>query len=360
MTEERALLQARAYALIEALHDGQRDDPTRDQLIHDIAQYQRQHVPPYRRLSDARAQSPGQAAMPTDVFRYCRVAAHPASEDIRVFTSSGTTESHRSHHHFKDLGLYAHAARTAARFALFPDRKRMPLLVLAPHESETRQSSLSYMLSRFEEWFGLGSATWAWQENELQPGALIRAAKCAKTSREPLAILGTAFAFMHAEDALGKTRFRLPSGSRIMYTGGFKGRSRAVEPEEFRALLSQRYGVRDPWIVGEYGMTELSSQLYETPLREVAHGSKPTARRYWIPGWVRARSVDAESLVTLAPGDEGLLRLDDAANLDSCVAIQTSDLGQVDDSGLLVNGRNPNAVPRGCSLSADMALGGDT
>jgi len=105
-------------------------------------------------------------------------------------------------------------------------------------------------------------------------------------------------------------------------------------------------------------MTELSSQLYETTLREVAHGKKPTARRYWVPGWMQASAVNAETLASVAPGEVGLLRLDDSANLDSCVAIQTSDLGRVDSSGLVVHGRNPDAVPRGCSLSADMALGG--
>ena len=105
-------------------------------------------------------------------------------------------------------------------------------------------------------------------------------------------------------------------------------------------------------------MTELSSQLYETTLREVAHGKKPTARRYWVPGWMQASAVNAETLASVAPGEVGLLRLDDSANLDSCVGIQTSDLGRVDSSGLVVHGRNPDAVPRGCSLSADMALGG--
>ena len=41
-------------------------------------------------------------------------------------------------------------------------------------------------------------------------------------------MLGTSFALVHLLDALGDDTFRLPRGSRVMQTGGFKGKSREV------------------------------------------------------------------------------------------------------------------------------------
>ena len=62
--------------------------------------------------------------------------------------------------------------------------------------------------------------------------------------------------------------------------------------------------------------------------------------------------------VTSVEGDAvGLLRLDDCANLDSVCCIQTADLARRVEDGIVVLGRAPGAVPRGCSLAADQALG---
>jgi hypothetical protein len=233
----------------------------------------------------------------------------------------------------------------------------MRLIFLAPSEREAPHSSLSFMLSRFADWFGLGDATWAWRDDALLPNTLSRALRCAQITREPVAILGTSFAFVHAEEALDKARFKLPRGSRIMQTGGYKGRSTEVSPAELLTLLSARYGVRDSSIVSEYGMTELSSQLYEPTVRQAVMKLPTGTRRFWVPGWVRASVVDPESLLPRDDGTEGLLRFDDVANLDSCVAIQTSDVGVIRDGEVMVLGRNAGSIPRGCSLSADIALG---
>ncbi len=62
----------------------------------------------------------------------------------------------------------------------------------------------------------------------------------------------------------------LPAGSRIMETGGFKGRSRVVERATLYAQASQRLGVPVDAIVAEYGMTELSSQYYDAFASRVA------------------------------------------------------------------------------------------
>jgi hypothetical protein len=346
-------------ALIERLADGQRDDAARDALIEAVCECQAVRVPAYAKFAGAEARRPAGRlpALPTDVFRFARVAAHDPSEDVRVFRTSGTTSGQRGAHPLRDLSTYDHAARVAARYALFPDRERMRLIVLAPSEIELADSSLSYMLARFQEWFGAEGSLYVWREQRLDLLALSDALERAHDERVPVALLGTSFAFVHAEDGLGTRRFQLPEGSRIMQTGGFKGRSRNVEPSEMLSLLAARYGIAEPFIVEEYGMTELSSQLYGTTLRQAVLGQAIDARRLWVPGWVRAEPVDPSTLVVVPRGERGVLRIDDLANVHGVTAIQTADLAQAQDDGIVVLGRAPDAVARGCSIAVDEWLG---
>ena len=141
-----------------------------------------------------------------------------------------------------------------------------------------------------------------------------------------------------------------------MQTGGYKGRSREVDSEVLLGAISHRYGIAAPFIINEFGATELSSQLYETTLREAIYGP-PGPRRLWVPPWVRATPVDPDTLRPVEGDTVGILRIDDTANLDSVCCIQTADLAKRVDDGIAVLGRAPGATPRGCSLAADQALG---
>ena len=349
----RAALKGRIEAQIARFEAGQRVDArTRDELIEDLAAWQATRIPEYGRLQRHGTWPP---ALPTDVFRFRRIAAHPEAEDLRVFRSSGTTSSERSVHVYRDLSLYDFAARAAARHMLFPDVDKMRLVMLAPHEDEARDSSLEYMLARFAEWFGT-ECTWVWRHGALDIELLAKQLRDAEASGQPLAVLGTSFAFVHAEDGLRDRRFELPPGSRIMQTGGYKGRSREVDRGVLLEAIHARYGVAAPRIINEFGATELSSQLYDTTLRE--HIYEPAGpRRLWVPPWVRATPVDPDTLHPVEGESVGVLRIDDTANLDSICCIQTADLARRLDDGIVVLGRASGATPRGCSLAADQALG---
>ncbi len=367
MSDPRPALHTRVRALIEQLACGARDDAARDALLLALARYQTRTVLPYGRYAGARlsarrldldaltdvAQIP---ALPSDAFRYARISSRAQSEDVRVFQSSGTTQEARSHHPFQDFSLYDAAAQAAARYALFPDRERMALLILAPHERELPDSSLSYMLARFLEWFGDDASTHVWPLEGAELERLVARLVRAKQAGTPVALLGTSFAFVHALDRLGERRFALPLASRIMQTGGFKGRTRELAPAAMRAQLSATFGVPDDFIATEYGMTELSSQLYDLGLRSALCGEAPRARRLWAPGWLRVSVVDPDTLLPLPHGQEGLVRIDDCANLDSIAFIQTADLGISHADGLELRGRASSAVERGCSLTADDLL----
>ena len=336
MEEQRSGLRKRIFKLL-ANPDHEPPEAyarTRDALLADIAAFQAQHVPAYRRLVKARGIG---AALPTDVFRHARIAVHPASKNVRVFRTSGTTVAARGAHHFRTLELYDLVAKAWARQMLFGESPAR-LVVLAPSETEVPDSSLSYMLSRFGEWFGPLYRVWP-----IDARTLTRVLD----TRERTIVLGTSFAFVHAEEALGTQRFELPAGSRIMQTGGFKGRSREYDKAEMQTMLANRYGLSESQVIGEYGMTELSSQAYET--------TSEGPRHYRFGPWVRIDIVDP---VTLEPTDDvGLLRVDDPANLDSCCMLQTADRARRVGDGFELLGRARGAVPRGCSLAVEEALG---
>jgi hypothetical protein len=184
-------------------------------------------------------------------------------------------------------------------------------------------------------------------------------------------LLGTSFSFVHWLDRLDQhgERYDLPKGSRLMDTGGYKGRTREIPAPTMRARYARRLGLDPAYCVNEYGMTELCSQYYDASLSERvarAGDERGTARqaaagdgaprRKVAPPWMRTRVVDPETLAPVVPGARGLLQHFDLANLGSVVAVQTEDVGCAVDDGIVVEGRAPAAPPRGCSIALDMLL----
>ena len=361
--DRRDALASRVKALIASAAGGREVAMERDALLLDIARLQAETVAPYARLLAACKMDPRDArhpvelaAVPTDVFRFARVAIHGADRDVAVFRTSGTTSGQRGAHHFADLSLYDASARAWAKAMLFADVEQVRLISLIPPSAEAADSSLSYMVDRFADWFGAPSHEGGiWHAVAGGRPDAERLATCLDRARRdglPVGLLGTSFAFVMAEDVLGERRFALPRGSRLMQTGGFKGRTREVEPTALRWALAQRYGVAETAIVAEYGMTELASQLYETTLVEPAG-----ARVYRAPPWVRLEVVDPERLRPVPTGQVGILRIEDPANLDTAWALQTADLArQTGAQEILLLGRDPSAQPRGCSLAVEEML----
>jgi hypothetical protein len=288
--------------------------------------------------------------VPTDVFKFARVACFPEASCVRVFETSGTTQEVHGRHEFADLSLYAAAAETAAGSWLLPGSGYRCVLLAEPEELAPT-SSLSFMLARFAARWHQGSADpWVVRRAALDSGAVAAVLTAACSEGMPVALLGTSFSFVHLLDALRDRRWRLPPGSVAMPTGGFKGRSREIEPGVLRGMIGEAFGLHETDVLGEYGMTELSSQGYEA--RREGRAS------YRVPPWVRVSMVDAVTLREVPRGEVGLVRVVDLMNLGSAVAIQTSDLGRMDadGDGFVVLGRAPGATPRGCARAMDAAL----
>lgn len=288
----------------------------------------------------------------TDAFKTARIATFAPEREARVFYTSGTTRDVRGRHAFETTELYETAAIAAARRWLLPEA-RYRFVFLAESEEDNPHSSLGAMLAMFARAWGVTDSVFCVEKSSLDVAKARAMIDRAVADGERVALLGATFAFVHYWDAVGvEGDVRLPMGSVVMPTGGFKGRSRELAPDELMREIQDRFGVARAQVVQEYGMTELSSQAYE------AHREGVEPGRYVCPPWMRVDAVDPETLEVLPQGEEGILRVIDLANLGSCVAIQTADLGVVYERGFVVNGRMPGATPRGCARALDALLSG--
>jgi hypothetical protein len=208
-----------------------------------------------------------------------------------------------------------------------------------------------------------GSATLA-HAGAVDWPALQRALRAAHADREPVCVLGTAFGWIQVLDAAARDGFaiELPERSRGFETGGYKGRSRTLSRPALHAALAARFGVPANYIVSEYGMTEMGSQLYTLGLRRALTG-EPGADDAWsYPAWLRPRLVDPDrgmgvDLDAVAGVDFGLVMHHDLANLTSVAHLLTGDLGRRDGVSFELAGRRSNAPMRGCGLVDEPALG---
>lgn len=350
------------HARVRAFIAGESTDRF-EALALEIAAFQRARVEPVGRLAKARlGAAPARSleeipALPTDVFRLRRVAAHPPSLDVRVFETSGTTQGAetKGRHPMRTLVTYEAAAMAHAARFLFPDVRLARALVLAPSSRDAPSSSLSFMIDLFVERLGLEARATVGATGAIDFEAVTAQARACAEAPAPALVMGTAFAFVHAIDRLASAPVRLPAGSVAMLTGGFKGRSREVPEGELREGIARWLGLDPERIVGEYGMTELSSQLYEPRIGAPAGFRAST---YRAPSWVRVAAADPITLAPLPSGQEGIARIVDLANIDSSIAIQTQDRVVVDASGdVLLLGRLPGAIARGCSLAIEDVLG---
>lgn len=231
---------------------------------------------------------------------------------------------------------------------------KMRMLFLGPTAEDFPNSSLGYMFSEIRKEFGDEKSAVFFSPTGVDAEGLQQALENASQARAPIFILGTALALLECMEKFAQTgrKFQLPPGSRLLDTGGYKGRQIEVSREAFQQRLSETFGVPREYLLNEYGMTELSSQFYASRLPGIPNYTSrftPYASHF-PPPWVRVAAADPETLKILPAGEIGLLRIFDLANVDSVMAIQTEDLGRAWQDRIELVGRATGAELRGCSL----------
>lgn len=359
-------------------HEPERDaDSEFNALAMELFKLQYDSVSPYRTWCESKGVKPPSVshwsqipAMPTAAFRELELTCLPIEQRHAVFHSSGTTRHQPSRHWHNELSLGLYEASLLAWFQphLVPEHgrdKQCPLqwLALTPPPNLAPRSSLVHMLGAVISRFGSGKAVFAGRPASDNAWLLDVDSACAmldeaEVENAPVCILTTAFHCLELTSSLverGK-RIRLPLGSRLMETGGYKGRSREVSKQELYDMVRDRLGITPEYCVSEYGMTELSSQAYDWVAGKTSRSSSglshETARCFRFPPWARIQVISPETSRPVYQGETGLLRICDLANVYSVMAVQTDDLVVLRNHGFEFLGRKTGSEPRGCSLMA--------
>ncbi len=346
-----------------ALRDARREPF--EKLALDIALYQRDHMEGLVRLHPEPPRSLEEIpAVHAEAFRLTRVATHPEELDIAVFRTSGTTQNESGRHPTRTLVTYEKLALLLAERTLFSSiADKAVVVALAPFPGNPPTSSLGTMMRLFmERWDGrkltvdpTGSAFDVADPSRwlATPGidvdGLVRACKVARARSEPLVVLATSFALAALIEALDGEPLPTPTRTTVMLTGGFKGRVAEIRGDELRRKVAALFRTPEENLVGEYGMTELTSQLYDSP-------GAPGV--YAPPPWLRVIPVDPETGAATPRGTPGLARFVDLGNIDSSVIVQTEDLVVETDRGFELLGRRTGSTVRGCSLPFEGLLRG--
>ena len=383
-----------------------------DALARELFALQFKYNPAYAKICRARMVTPERVghwtqipAVPTAAFKELELTCLPPDERTVVFHSSGTTKQTPSRHYHcqESLKIYETSLWSWFEQNILSDLRftihDLRLICLLPPPELAPHSSLVHMFETVRQELGAPESAFvgqidsngAWtldfsaaidalapsavrsrssrgNEAQIETGDEVRASlrRLLPPQRvtKPVLLLGTAFSFVHLLDFLTEKNlhFNLPTGSRVMETGGYKNRSRSMPKTELHALITERLGVPPENIICEYGMSELSSQAYvpgaPASSRRISAGKttelagwKPALPgRFRFPPWARAQIVSPETGQEVADGETGLIRVLDLANVFSVMAIQTEDLGIRRGGGFELIGRARLAEPRGCSL----------
>lgn len=317
--------------------------------------HQVRHNPAYARFCQSRGRTPATVrrwqdipAVPVNGFKQLTLSCTRVDACERVFMTSGTTggEENKGRHYHPDLRVYDASMRRHFADSAGPLPIRMAILF--PDEAALPNSSLAHYLQLCRDDFSLGGGAHYWTPEGMELDDLLAFLRSAREQQQPVALLGASYSFVHLMDALAELDedSRLPAGSWLLDTGGFKGRSREIPIEQFYAQLSRVFGVARESCLNMFGMTELSTQCYDR-----GNAVVPSVKRG--PHWMRTRAVDPLSGASVPEGQPGILVHTDLANYNSVISILTEDLGIIGDGGFRLLGRAQGAEARGCSLAVE-------
>ncbi len=288
-------------------------------------------------------------ALPTSAFKEYEVSSIRSGERTAVFHSSGTTGQtpSRHFHHERSLAIYAASLLPWFERNFFGGHSAaMKLVFLTPED--VPGSSLVHMFKIVRRHSGGPESVFTGRVNADASWSIdMEGTLAALEGGQPVGLLGTAFSFVHFLDYMAEIgrRIVLPKGSRVMETGGYKGRSRELPKRQLHEMISRSLGIAKAEIITEYGMSELSSQAYDR------------GGIFHFPPWARGQVVSPETGAEAGEGQTGLLRVFDLANIWSVMAVQTEDLAARRGNGFELLGRSAESEPRGCSLMPESKNG---
>lgn len=354
-------LDQEILALIQRGVNQPKDDGIFNVLALEIFKYQYKYNLPYQHFCQAVSTHPSSIKnwrqiplVPTWVFKETVLASFPRQKAKKVFYTSGTTLKKSGRHYLENLILYEHSLWVNFKAHFLIENEKWPLLILTPSPLEAPHSSLCHMMGVLQREMGSLKNPYFIHQGTLQIERLKNTLRHFCKIGKPVLLAGTAFSIVHFLDhtIAKKWKIKLTCGSRLMETGGYKGKSRELSKIRLYHLIEDTLGVPQTHIVNEYGMTEMGSQFYDNSFIN-ANLLRKEPRFKTIPPWVRTRILNPHTLEEVPVGEIGILAHYDLANRSSVIAILTEDIGINMKDGFEILGRAPQVESRGCSLALE-------
>ena len=288
-------------------------------------------------------------AVPINAFKDFDLTCTSTSHCERVFMTSGTTRGDiKGRHYHPSLLVYDTSMRLNFAQHLMSEKSKVRMGILFPTVDMMPNSSLAHYLRLALEHFGTPDSRYFMGPGGLDIQGLAQTLEDVEKIGEPIALLGASYSMVHAMDELVAKglSFKLPASSWLFDTGGFKGQSREIEMDSFYTQLSNTFGLPRSHCFNMYGMTELSTQLYDA-----GNSTTPSIKRG--PHWIRTRVIDPISGQDMPKGERGILVHTDLANYNSVTTLLTEDVGVATEDGFILLGRAQGAQAKGCSLAVE-------
>jgi len=284
----------------------------------------------YKKFCDLMLKNPSSVSeieeipfLPISFFKSHEILS-TTSEVEKTFYSSGTTGQSTSKHLVTDVELYKTSFSLGFKNT-FPDYKKSSIIGLLPSYMERNNSSLVYMVNELIQSTDSPQSGFHSEINDELLHFL-------QYDESPKIIIGVSFALMDLAERNTKLK-----NTKVIETGGMKGKRKEIIREDLHQKLCKRLGVQE--IYSEYGMTELLSQAYFVK------------KHFQCPKWMKVFARDISDPLSIKKSGKGALNIIDLANINSCSFIATDDLCEVfTDSTFDVKGRLDHSITRGCNL----------
>jgi len=336
---------------------------TDDTAFNDVAlklfAYQFKNNEPFMKFARKRGKTPRTVkswkdipAVPINAFKTMNLSCSPIEEAEAIFMTSGTTLGGvRGKSYHPVLDIYDASMRRNFRDRFMGRYERIKMGIVFPPPSLMPNSSLAHYLDLAVRDFGINNSRHLMSASGIEFTHLFEDLAEAEQTNQPYALLGASFSLVHVLDEMARIGHTvvLPSGSRILDTGGFKGQSRELQQDEFYNCLETAFGVPRSHCINMYGMTELSSQFYDD-----GNINCPSVKSG--PHWLRTRVVNPLTGESIPDSQTGILAHTDLAHFNICTTILTEDAGVAIDNGFQLIGRAAGIEAQGCSMAVDEFL----
>ena len=267
-------------------------------------------------------------------------------KQTKIFQTSGTSGKGQGASCFDELDLSVMQTSIIenCRQHLFQDDRKTRFLMLVPSPDEAPDIIMAYGMNHIAQKWGLAAPLFAVSHGQFLGKEAVGYIKQAIQDEVPLTIIGGSFGFVNFIDAISAKipNLCLPKGSRLLDAGGFKGRSRELNRDDFITLTSSFFNVPQELCFNLYGLTELSSQFYS----KAASAKQPAH-------WTKVRVCHPLTLHEVGLGEQGVAILYDLANISKPFVIFTDDIAINHGDGFELLGRASGSAPRGCSLALE-------